>query len=312
MKADAVDGADKRRRPAEPVARGGEVLDEVVDFEERGHDTSLSSGARRQREAVAGRRAPRSGGVALRAGVHDKGAARGEAAAGRRPCHVRHACPRWWRDARRGGRAAGSSRAGRPCRDAAGEANSASTGARSTISPAYITATSSQISATTPRSCVIRMMARVARGLQLAHQLEDLRLHGDVERGGRLVGDQQRRIAGQRHRDHHALAHAAGELVRIFVDALLGRGDVHAAQQLDGARRARLRREPPRWRKIVSMIWSPMVKLGLSEVIGSWKIMASRLPRRSRSVCVGRVQEIEAVEADRARHLGRSASAAAP
>ena len=35
------------------------------------------------------------------------------------------------------------------------------------------------------------------------------------------------------------------------------------------------------------MIWSPMVKLGLSEVIGSWKIMASRLPRRSRSVWSG-------------------------
>ena len=32
---------------------------------------------------------------------------------------------------------------------------------------------------------------RAARGLQLAHQIEDLRLQGDVERGGRLVGDQQ-------------------------------------------------------------------------------------------------------------------------
>ena len=35
------------------------------------------------------------------------------------------------------------------------------------------------------------------------------------------------------------------------------------------------------------MIWSPMVKLGLSEVIGSWKIIASRLPRRSRRVWSG-------------------------
>ena len=35
------------------------------------------------------------------------------------------------------------------------------------------------------------------------------------------------------------------------------------------------------------MIWSPMVKLGLSEVIGSWKIIASRLPRRSRRVSSG-------------------------
>ena len=35
------------------------------------------------------------------------------------------------------------------------------------------------------------------------------------------------------------------------------------------ARSRALRREPPRCRKMVSMIWSPMVKLGLSEVIGS-------------------------------------------
>src|SRR3954452_867448 len=33
---------------------------------------------------------------------------------------------------------------------------------------------------------------------------------------------------------------------------------------------------------MVSMIWSPIVKLGLSDVIGSWKIIARRLPRSSR------------------------------
>ena len=53
--------------------------------------------------------------------------------------------------------------------------------------------------------------------LHLGQQLEDLRLDGHVERGGRLVGDQQLGVAGQRHGDHHALAHAAGELVRIVV-----------------------------------------------------------------------------------------------
>ena len=51
--------------------------------------------------------------------------------------------------------------------------------------------------------------------LQDADKLEDLRLNGDVQRGGRLIGDQQRRAAGERHGDHHPLAHAAGELVRI-------------------------------------------------------------------------------------------------
>ena len=34
-----------------------------------------------------------------------------------------------------------------------------------------------------------------------AQQAEDLGLHGDVEGGGRLVGDQQLRLAGQRERD---------------------------------------------------------------------------------------------------------------
>jgi hypothetical protein len=31
--------------------------------------------------------------------------------------------------------------------------------------------------------------------LQVAQEVEDLGLDGDVERGGRLIGDQQRRLA---------------------------------------------------------------------------------------------------------------------
>ena len=61
--------------------------------------------------------------------------------------------------------------------------------------------------------------------LQAFEQREDLRLHGHVERRRRLVGDQQLRLVGERHRDHRALAHAAGELVRVLVDApRAGRG----------------------------------------------------------------------------------------
>ena len=51
--------------------------------------------------------------------------------------------------------------------------------------------------------------------LRVLEQLQDLRLHRHVERGGRLVGDQQVRLVRQRHGDHHALALAAGELMRI-------------------------------------------------------------------------------------------------
>ena len=82
-----------------------------------------------------------------------------------------------------------------------------------------MTTTSSAISATTPRSCVIMMIALPNSLLQALHQVEDLRLRGHVERGRRLVGDQQVGVVDERHRDHHALAHAARELVRVVVDA---------------------------------------------------------------------------------------------
>ena len=58
----------------------------------------------------------------------------------------------------------------------------------------------------------IAMPSRVCRSFS---SCQDLRLHGDVERGGRLVGDQQVRLVGERHRDHDALALPAGELMRI-------------------------------------------------------------------------------------------------
>ena len=39
------------------------------------------------------------------------------------------------------------------------------------------------------------MSAELNSALQVADQVEDLRLHGHVERGGRLVGDEQLRVA---------------------------------------------------------------------------------------------------------------------
>ena len=70
--------------------------------------------------------------------------------------------------------------------------------------------------------------------LQLDDQRQDLRLDRDIERGGRLVRDQQRRPARQRHRDHGALAHAAGKLMRIFLRPPLRFGNPDQAQHLDG------------------------------------------------------------------------------
>ena len=67
--------------------------------------------------------------------------------------------------------------------------------ALSTILPAYITSTSSAISAITPRSWVMIRIAMPRRLLQVLQQVEDLRLDGDIQRRRRLVGDQERRLA---------------------------------------------------------------------------------------------------------------------
>ena len=76
--------------------------------------------------------------------------------------------------------------------------------------------------------------------LQQSDQRQDLRLDRDVERGGRLVGDQQARAARQRHRDHHPLAHAARELMRIARQHLRRFRDAH---QLEHAQRLGVARQ---------------------------------------------------------------------
>ena len=51
--------------------------------------------------------------------------------------------------------------------------------------------------------------------LQGLHRCEEILLDNDVERGGRLVeNDQRAGFQCQRHGDHHALLLAAGKLVR--------------------------------------------------------------------------------------------------
>ena len=133
-------------------------------------------------------------------------------------------------------RAAGSTSAGRPCTGAAGWRRSLRCVAVSTMWPAYMTLTRSAMPATTPIEWVIMITPVPSSLCRRAHQLEDLRLDRHVERGRRLVGDQQLRIAGERHRDHHALAHTARELVRVLVDALFGVRDADHLEQLDRAR----------------------------------------------------------------------------
>ena len=62
-------------------------------------------------------------------------------------------------------------------------------------------------------------------GRELFQLVQDPALDGHVEGRGGFVGDEQLRPAGQAHRDQCALAHPAGELVRVLAGPpLRGRG----------------------------------------------------------------------------------------
>ena len=56
-----------------------------------------------------------------------------------------------------------------------------------------------------------------SRARALEQQGEDRRLGRRVEARRRLIGDQQRWLASQGDREHHALTHAAGEFAGISV-----------------------------------------------------------------------------------------------
>ncbi len=113
--------------------------------------------------------------------------------------------------------------------------------------------------------------------LQVDHQVQDLRLHRDVERRGRLVAHQELRMARQRAGDRDALALAAGEFVRIL--ASVGRRQPHLAQALaDLVLEVGLVPGRPKAR-IGSATMSNTRQRGLRLAYGSWKIICMR--RRS-------------------------------
>ena len=106
------------------------------------------------------------------------------------------------------------------------------------------------------------------RHVQLAaepvQEVEDLGLDGDVERGRGLVGDEELGRAHERHGDHDALSEAAGKLVGVGVEALLGVGHLDHLQDFEGAAWLSFL-EAPWWRRTLSPIWSPIVIVGLSD-----------------------------------------------
>ena len=101
-----------------------------------------------------------------------------------------------------------------------------SAGPSSTMRPAYMIARRSETSTSTERSWVMKIIDRPSSFWSSFMQPEHLRLDHDVERGRGLVGDDDGRAAGERHRDHHALLLAAGELVRVVLHAAGGQADL--------------------------------------------------------------------------------------
>jgi len=73
----------------------------------------------------------------------------------------------------------------------------------------------------------------VALAGQVGDQVHRRLLRGHIQPGRGLVRDQQARIARQRHRDHHALAHPARKLEGIGVVTMGGVDDAHLVEHLD-------------------------------------------------------------------------------
>ena len=233
------------------------------------------------------------------AALEAPGAARRERAADRRQALVRR--PALDRDqllARPRSRGAGSSAAGRPCTGGDGRANRSGVVAVSTTKPAYITLIRWVIPATTPRSWVMRMRAVPVSCRQPLEDLEDLGLDRHVEGGRRLVGDEQLRLEGEGHGDHHPLAHPARELVR---EALAAASRAAGCRPSRGARSPGPGRPPwscSRWAWIVSTICSSIVRTGFRLVIGSWKIIAMSRPRMVPHLVLREGHQVLPVEQD--------------
>ena len=179
-----------------------------------------------------------------------------------------------------------------------GLSNIVSTSARSTTLPAYITTTSSAISATTPEVVGDEHDRHLVLLAERLHELQDLRLDRDVERGRGLVGDEQLGVGRQRHRDHHALAHAARQLVRIGASPAASRRRCRPgrASRWPGPR-------PPSWRPSCGAApprrsGRRTVKTGFSDVIGSWKIIEIAVAADVAHLLVGELEQVAAVEQD--------------
>ena len=69
-------------------------------------------------------------------------------------------------------------------------------------------------------------VGKILLALQIDQEIDHLRLDRDVERGDRLVANDQARAERQRPRDADALALAAGELMRMVLHLVDAQADL--------------------------------------------------------------------------------------
>ena len=212
FEAHAVDRAHLPAARGEQTALERKMLDQILDAQAGARASALPSGlVQHAGDLVAGGHFEQRRRLA-HARIARKRAARREAAARRRIDQASGPC-------RRSHRAAALRRGHVDARDRPDQAlRVGMAAARGTIRPTPLPrrccprtspTTRCAVSATTPIACVIRSTAMPIFSFQFGHQVQNLGLYGHVERRRGLIGDQQSWTAGQGHRDHHALAHAA-------------------------------------------------------------------------------------------------------
>ena len=96
----------------------------------------------------------------------------------------------------------------------------------STTLPPHITMTRWHSARTTFRSCADEEVGEAAPPLQVAQEVDDLPLHGEIERRGRLVEQDELRVEHQRAGDGDALPLPAGEFVREAVQRVRVEPDI--------------------------------------------------------------------------------------
>ncbi len=140
---------------------------------------------------------------------------------------------------------------------------------------------------------------RLGAVLDALEHLEHLRLDRHVERGRRLVGDEQRR-GRSRSPSRSSPAGASRRSTRAGTGRRAASGSgcpTMSSSSITCARRSELAR--CRWCTVIaSAIWLPTVCTGLSAVSASWKIIAIFEPRTLLELLLGQAEQLLAAEED--------------